>query len=77
MAADDVILPAEQRRGLIQQGGGDGGQVFRQAVNLQVQVRHHQVKDAAFSELIRLRGHALLNKPVGIQIYAPAGVFRQ
>lgn len=77
MAAVDVILPAEQSRGLIQQGGRDGGQVFGQAVNFLIQVRLHQVEDAAFGELIGLRGHAVLHKPVGIEIDPAAGVFRQ
>lgn len=77
MAAVDVILAAEQGGGLVQQGGRNGGQVFRQAVNLLVQVRLHQVKNAASGELIRLRSHTVLHKPVGIQIDAPAGVFRQ
>lgn len=57
MAAVDVIFPAEQRGGLIQQGGRDCRQVFRQAVNLLVQVRFHQVKDTTFAELIGLSGH--------------------
>ena len=35
------------------------------------------MKDAAFGELVGLRGHAILHKPVGIEIHAPAGVFRQ
>ncbi len=77
MAAINVILTAEQCGRLVQQGGRDGGEVFRQAINLLVQVRLHQVKDAAFSELIRLGGHSVLHKPVGIQIPTPSGVFRQ
>jgi hypothetical protein len=35
------------------------------------------VKNAPFSELIRLSGHAVLHKPVGIQIHTAPGVFRQ
>ncbi len=66
MAAVDVILTTKQRGGLVQQGGGDGGQVFWQAVNILVQVRLHQVKNAASGELIRLRSHTVLHKPVGI-----------
>lgn len=57
MAAVDVILAAEQGGKFIQQGGRDGGQVLRQAVNLLVEVRLHQMKNAAFGELIRLRGN--------------------
>lgn len=56
MAAIDVILPAEQSGELIKQGGGDGEQVFRQAINLVVKIRLHQVKNTAFGELIRLHG---------------------
>lgn len=48
-----------------------------QAVNLLVQIRLHQVKDTAPGKLIRLGGHAVLHKPVGIQIHAAPGVFRQ
>ncbi len=33
-----------------------------------VDVRFHQMKDTAFRELIRLRGHAVLHKPVGIRV---------
>lgn len=35
------------------------------------------MKNAAFYELVRLRGHAVLHKPVGIQIHTAPGVFRQ
>lgn len=57
MATVDVILAAEQGGRFIQQGGRDGGQVLRQAVNLLVEIRLHQMKNAAFGELIRLRGN--------------------
>ncbi len=49
MAAVDVILATEPGGGLDQQGGRDGGQVLRQAVNLLVQVRLHRVEDAALT----------------------------
>lgn len=61
VATIDIVLAAKQRGGLIQQGGGDGGQVFRQAVNLLVQVRLHQVEDATFGELVGLRGQGHMN----------------
>lgn len=35
------------------------------------------MKNAAFGELIGLRGHAILHKPVGVEIDPTAGVFRQ
>lgn len=59
MTAIDVVFTPEQRSGLVQQGGRNGGQIFRQAVNFLVQVRFHQVKDTAFSELVGLRGYTL------------------
>lgn len=65
MAPVDVVLPTEQRGGLIQQGGRYGGQIFRQSVNLLVQVRLHQVEDTPTGKLIRLHGHAVLHKPIG------------
>ena len=77
MAAVDVILAAEQGGGLVEQGGRDGGQVFREAVNLLVQVRLHQVKYAAFGKLIGLCSHAVLHKSEGIEIDSAAGLFRQ
>jgi len=46
MAAIEVILAAEQRSRLIKQRGRDGRQVARQAVNLLIDIRLHQVEDA-------------------------------
>lgn len=42
--------------------------VTGQAVDLLVNVRFHQMKNAAFRELIRLGCHTVLHKPVGIQV---------
>ncbi len=77
MPAVNVILASKQRGGFVQQGRGDSRKVLRQAVNLLVQIRIYQVKNAATDEHIRLCGHAVLHEPVGIQIYSPAGVFCQ
>lgn len=52
MAAVDVILTAEQRGGFVEQGGWNGRKIAGQAVDLLVDVRFHQMKDAAFRELI-------------------------
>ena len=57
MAAVDVILTAEQRGGLVEQGGWNGRKIAGQAVDLLVDVRFHQMKNAAFRELIRLGCH--------------------
>ncbi|EFC1226056.1 TPA: phage regulatory CII family protein [Escherichia coli] len=43
----------------------DSTLVTGQAVDLLVDIRFHQMKDAAFREMIRLRSHAVLHKPVG------------
>lgn len=68
MTAVNLILSTEQRGGLVEQGGWNGRKITGQAVDLLVDVRFHQMKDTAFRELIRLRGHAVLHKPVGIQV---------
>lgn len=54
----DVILPAKK----------GGGQVSRQAVNFLIQVRIHQMKNVAFGGLIGLCVHAVLHKPLGVEI---------
>ncbi|SSM46584.1 Uncharacterised protein [Klebsiella pneumoniae] len=68
MAAVDVILAAEQRGGLVEQGGRNSRKIAGQAVDLLVNVRFHQMKNVAFRELIRLGCHTVLHKPVGIQV---------
>lgn len=67
MTAVNVILAAEQRGRLVEQGGWNSRKITGQAVDLLVDVRFHQMKDAAFRELIWLRGHTVLHKPVGTQ----------
>lgn len=59
------------------EGGRDGGQLVRQAVNFLVQVRLRETKDAAFGEPIWLRGDAVLPGYGGCTepATAPARVF--
>lgn len=69
MTAVNVILAAEQRGRLVEQGGWNSRKITGQAVDLLVDVRFHQMKDAAFRELIWLRGHTVLHKPVGKPVF--------
>lgn len=57
-----VILAAEQRRRLIQPDGVKCAEVFRQAVQLLIDVRLQQVKHAARRKLMRL--FPVVHKPV-------------
>lgn len=66
MTAIEIILAAKQRCRLIKQRGRNSGKVFRQALDFLVEVRLHQVKDAAGCELVRLCVHAVLSEPVGV-----------
>ncbi len=77
MAAVKVILAAEQRSRLIQQRRRDGRQVARQAVNLLIDIRLHQMKHAPLRKLIRLRINSIVRIPVGIKVQAAPGELRQ
>lgn len=74
MTAVDVILTAEQRGGLIEQGGRNGRKIAGQAVDLLVNVRFHQMKNAAFRELIRLGCHTQNGDSAGCVVVAPPAV---
>ncbi|MNE68103.1 hypothetical protein D3C80_1637490 [compost metagenome] len=68
-----VILPAEQCGGLVQPGRVKGAQIFRQPVNLLVNVRFEQMKDAACCELMRL--FPSLHKPVRALFHSATDIF--
>lgn len=77
MAAVEVILAAEQCSQLVQQRRRDARQVARQAVNLLIDARLHQVKHAALRKLIRLRVNAIVRIPIRVQVRAASGELRQ
>lgn len=77
MTAIEIIFAAKQRCRLIKQRGRNSGKVFRQALDFLIEVRLHQVKDAAGCELVRLCVQAGLREPVGVQIGATTGEFCQ
>ncbi|MCY1525909.1 hypothetical protein D9M68_609100 [compost metagenome] len=73
VAAILIVAPPEERGRLVEPGGIERRQVFRQPVHLLVNVRLQQVKDAA-----RLEGVLVLpglHKMVGLQVHAAAHVF--
>ena len=75
MAAVDVVLPTEQRRGLVQQRRLDGADVLGQAVDLLMHVRLDQVKNRPALEF--LLGARALHPPVPPVLEAAPHVFRQ
>ncbi|GEE73393.1 hypothetical protein EC142370_04755 [Escherichia coli O145:H34] len=73
MCAIFVILAAEQRGRLIQPGRVKGAEIFRQAVQLLINIRLQQVKHGAGREGCRLvEGR---HPPVNILLHATAGIF--
>ena len=71
MRAVLVVLAAKQRGRFIQPGGIERAEIFRQAVQLLVNVRLNQVKHAAGRKLVRLL--PVIDKPVFAVLYALAG----
>jgi len=68
-----VILAAEQRRRLIQPGRIERAEVFRQALQLLIDIRLQQMQHAAGRKFVRL--FPVIHKPVNAILYAPAGEF--
>lgn len=68
-----IILAAEQRGGLVQPRGVERRQIFRHPIQLLIDIRLQQVKNAVGRERVRLSER--LHEPVNARVNAAPGVF--